>query len=147
MKPRFSYAVVCDGIRREDNGKHILIGVYGAAIYVREFPADLALSFYVHVENPVAGPMEFEFRLVFDDLNGQQTVLGSGSGTLDVKKPVPPVTLEDGTDIALPGIPVAIDSPGRLTLEARGPTKGRWSTLRSIRVDLAPKASVVAISS
>jgi hypothetical protein len=38
------HVVVCDDIRREDNGKEILIGVYSGGIIVPQFPVPLALA-------------------------------------------------------------------------------------------------------
>jgi len=40
-KPTLEYIVVCDQARIEDNGKTLLIGVYGTAVVVDTFPAIL----------------------------------------------------------------------------------------------------------
>lgn len=39
---RFNYFLICDDIRREDNGKEILIGVYNDEILVQSLPILLA---------------------------------------------------------------------------------------------------------
>jgi hypothetical protein len=46
--------IVCDDIRREDNGKEIIIGVYSGSIVVPQFPATLLLSLWVGLEAPRA---------------------------------------------------------------------------------------------
>ena len=39
--------IVCDQVRVENNGKEILIGVYGGDIAVQKFPVDLPLTYYL----------------------------------------------------------------------------------------------------
>jgi hypothetical protein len=36
--------LICDDVRREENGKEILIGVYSGDIIVTRFPAAMALT-------------------------------------------------------------------------------------------------------
>ena len=38
IKPNLQFSVVCDDVRREDNGKFMLLGIF-EAINAREFPA------------------------------------------------------------------------------------------------------------
>ena len=47
-KPEFKVIsiVICDDIRREQNKKHILIGVYSGTIIVGELPAVLPRLFF-----------------------------------------------------------------------------------------------------
>jgi hypothetical protein len=55
-------ALVCDDVRREDNGKLILIGVYGKDIGVTDLPANLVLSLVVRFEASEAIDEDLEFR-------------------------------------------------------------------------------------
>jgi hypothetical protein len=41
MAVKHRYSIVCDDVRREDNGKLMLVGVYGGTIVVPQFPAVL----------------------------------------------------------------------------------------------------------
>ncbi len=36
-----AFGILCDGVRREDNGKLILLGVYGRNIMIQDFPGNL----------------------------------------------------------------------------------------------------------
>lgn len=56
--------VVCDDVRREDNGKEILLGVYSGGVLVQSFPIALGLSFWVHFNADVIGDAELRFRLI-----------------------------------------------------------------------------------
>jgi hypothetical protein len=50
-----NYTVMCDEVRREDNGKFLLLGVYADAILFNSFPAAWpGLTFFVklHCEEP-----------------------------------------------------------------------------------------------
>ena len=38
IKPDLQFSVVCDDVRREDNGKFMLLGIF-EAINAKEFPA------------------------------------------------------------------------------------------------------------
>ena len=55
--------VVCDDIRREFNGKEILIGVYGGIIVPR-FPANLNLAFWIQFRTTETGEIPIFLRLV-----------------------------------------------------------------------------------
>ena len=75
MKLRFG--VLCDEIRREDNGKLIFIGVYGSNILVPAFPAALILALAVGAE--VAEPVELS--TTFQVTLGETTLV-SGRGRM-----------------------------------------------------------------
>ena len=42
--PKVNNIVICDDVRREDNGKHILVGVYGADIVPGALPGGIVLE-------------------------------------------------------------------------------------------------------
>jgi hypothetical protein len=91
---KINYAVFCDDIRREDNGKLIFIGVYGANILFKSFPASLNLSLAVMGETKEIGPIPCEFKIL---VGGKETGrIGKISITFDqlgksifVIKPIP----------------------------------------------------------
>jgi len=66
---------VCDEVRREDNGKLILIGVYSSNLVVRELPAALVLSLVVNLKSQVPVDVAMQFRVM---LNGEKMRGGKG---------------------------------------------------------------------
>ncbi|UXQ89142.1 hypothetical protein [Synechococcus phage MinM1] len=115
--------LVCDDIRREQNGKDILIGVYGGDILVERFPAPLPLAIYVQLAPKVTGPIALEFRLVMD---GRQT-LAEGALHLNIDSLGPPAALP------LNGVLALVPQPGTLGIQIRAPGSG-WKTLRTISI-------------
>lgn len=63
-KYRCETAILCDQVRREDNGKLILIGVYGGGVLLDSYPATLPLSAYVEGQVLEPGIFEAEFQFV-----------------------------------------------------------------------------------
>ncbi|MFW6024501.1 MAG: hypothetical protein ACOC8P_02665 [Dichotomicrobium sp.] len=83
MSVRISYGVICDDVRREDNGKLILIGVYARDMKLAgELPAQRRLSFLVALEADSTCDVEFEASLLFND---EQIFHADGEGHLDDK--------------------------------------------------------------
>jgi hypothetical protein len=121
------YVVVCDDIRREDNGKEILIGVYSGDILVGKFPINLTLSFWTQFEKIGAGKIPIRFRV-----SGPGGVtLFQGEGEFDTPESVPLATL------ALGGIPVQIQRPGNISLELKQ-GDDEWQTIKTIGVSHRP---------
>ncbi len=60
--------VICDDVRREQNGKDLLIGVYSGDILVPAFPFVLPLSMWMEYAPPKPGPNDIFIRLHY----GQQ---------------------------------------------------------------------------
>lgn len=64
----FRQSIVCDDIRREENGKDIIIGVYSGNIIVPMFPAPLALMYWLQFyASQAMDEMRLEFRVVGDN--------------------------------------------------------------------------------
>jgi hypothetical protein len=76
--PRVLFGIVCDDVRREDNGKLVLIGVYGGSILVPSFPATVVLSLVLAVDVSNA-PVDVNAK--FQVLLGDQKILG-GTGQI-----------------------------------------------------------------
>lgn len=108
IEPR--YAIVCDDIRREDNGKQIMIGVYTGDILVNTFPSNINLSFWIHLAVIEAGSAEIEVRVVLepDDLE-----VFKMSSKLESDKPDP------FTVLAFGGIGMTFKQEGHLSLQMR----------------------------
>jgi hypothetical protein len=60
--------IICDDVRREQNGKDILIGVYSGDILVQNFPFILPLSMWMEYAPPKSGPNDIFIRIHY----GQQ---------------------------------------------------------------------------
>jgi len=120
---RIKFGIVCDDVRREDNGKLILIGIYGSNILVSSFPAMLALSLVISVDvlENFEGPI-----LIRALLNGEKIVEGRTNLTMVI-----------GNDalITLPTMPVRIDKAGVLAFQLRMSSDEEWMTIREIPVD------------
>src|SRR5690242_14831454 len=58
------YTLVCDEVRREDNGKGLIIGLYTPGITLARFPTKLPkLTFFNYFEVTSTGTWEITFRL------------------------------------------------------------------------------------
>jgi uncharacterized protein DUF6941 len=116
------YGLICDDVRREDNGKLIIIGAYGSNISVGTFPANLLLSCILIGE--VLEPVEFSFA--FEALYKDE-VRVKCTGTL---------RLEERGDVLLnlPNLSFAkLPAPGILGFRLKQ-TGGKWQTIRTIRL-------------
>jgi hypothetical protein len=121
-------AVVCDLVRTEDTGKHILIGVYAGAILFDAFPARFAPAFWLEVAPPDQEEINIQFKLdapVAKKLN----VL---TATLPLAEPVV------GALVVNPTL-IEIIKPGRLALSVRLVGQ-RWTEVLAKDLDLKPSA-------
>lgn len=68
-KVKFHNSILCDMIRREDNGKLLLIGVYGGDVLLQSYPTTLNIA--VHAEGVCleAGALDAEFHFTDSDGN------------------------------------------------------------------------------
>lgn len=130
---RLMNAVFCEDIRREDNGKDMLLGVYSGDIVVARCPTRVGMSLWLqYVSAPsVKGETGIDLRLRFDGHDEPVSQIGL------------PFMEEGETTLALRGMPVAIDGSGVLLLEHRLPGQD-WTEIACKRVtcpDPATEAS------
>lgn len=122
IKPR--YAIVCDDVRVEDNGKLILIGVYSDEILFPKFPMAISLAFWIEFESIGVGERQCEYRVV---LNPGEVEITKIAGTFGSKK-------ERGKgSFSFGGIGIQFQQPGSLSLQFRGDGKD-WVELVSKNV-------------
>lgn len=114
-------SVICDDVRREDNGKYLLIGVYDG-IRVQTFPTNLMLGFWIHFTATAAGTLPLHIR-VLGDQGEQFFEVGI---TLTVRSVEP-------ASIGLGGLPVALQVPTNLNWQFKL-GDGEWQTFRTINV-------------
>ena len=67
LRYEFETGIVCDDIRREDNGKIIIIGAFARNIALQNFPAQLVLSCLVILNVVEPCELNTEFRASLDD--------------------------------------------------------------------------------
>lgn len=103
MSPRFD-VIVCDQVRREDNGKFLLIGVYDQSIVLLK-PTDIFVSFYLRFFGLSDGKHSLEFTV-----EGPLSNKVGGSGNLEVKGD------DQAGSIVLPQLPLNVTGPGELTI-------------------------------
>lgn len=63
---RLEAALICDAVRTEDSGKHLMIGVYGGHILLPGTPASLGLSAYFMLAYQPTDGTPITFRVMHD---------------------------------------------------------------------------------
>ena len=134
-------AIVADQIRREDNGKAIIIGVYSGDIIPDRFPTNLVFAFWLEVEirvpkRPFQMTMELRTRIRRLDENSTkpfetlQTVnlefVKTGVKGLSSKRMLRKVLIVNG-------VPASITGPGTLEFSIREKGK-RWKKVITKRI-------------
>jgi hypothetical protein len=123
-------AVICEQIRKEVNGKDILIGVYSADLIVASFPAIVPLSFWLMLFADRPGPLALEFRIL--GVDGAAIAGFDASGDITAKG--------FGT-LSAPILPVPLSGPGSLKFEWRRKAADVWQGFSELEVKLNPGAT------
>lgn len=118
-------ALVCEDVRREVNGKEILIGVYGNAIVVPSFPVDLNLMFWFQARAP-QGDHELRLRIA----NMSDAVFLEASMNAHVEAPDELASLAVGTVIQAQG-------ETAIRFQGRG-SDSDWTTIVEIPIRRMP---------
>jgi Family of unknown function (DUF6941) len=125
-KMDIKYVVVCDDARQEDNGKTILIGIYGEDYIVPRFPVGVSLCFWIRFEPTTTGEIELDFRLKGGD--EIEFFTGKTKFAIHLKQ-------LSGLPLKLPAVP--IQAPIELALEIKQPGID-WQRVASINVKKGP---------
>lgn len=124
---RFINVIVCDDVRREDNGKLVLIGIYLEDLLFSKYPGGGILTvwtqFYVHKN----GEVPVQFRVLKDN-----EVLGFAEGILNVTDYKQPITMQ------VPPFAIQLDSDGLLLFQLKEGKK-KWQTMKTLRARLHKK--------
>jgi len=114
--------VVCDEQRREDNGKMILIGVYNEKVFVPQFPAPLALSFWL--QGIPSGPGQ---GMLYVRVSAGEAEFLNNSG---------PIAFNDKelSSISVPPVPCIFQQPSELKLELKSRQDEPWRTIKTIKI-------------
>ena len=119
---KFENAIICDEVRIENTGKHIIIGAYSNNISVPAFPAGIVLSIWSQFYADRNGDMNVELRVL---ANKKEITRGLGRFQInDYKELVTSV---------YNGIPLQVQGEGMLTFQIRV-ANGRWKTFKKIPI-------------
>lgn len=122
---RIETGLLCDDIRREDNGKMILIGVYGRNLVPSSFPATFVISCLVIGVTEQMKETSLDFRAIFD---GNVVWEAQGSSKADYL---------GKTLIPLQNILVTANAPGRLEIAAKE-GDGDWEPFTFLPIERPP---------
>ena len=128
-------AIVCDDIRREDNGKAILIGVYFGDVIVPKAPALLSVWLWFQARaNETVENIQFRAEIFNDSAPDAPTFVA------------PPHQAELHADvgntflIALGGLPLSITGSGHLSIQAKY-GEHDWIEILKKRIHVNPAVS------
>lgn len=125
---KFENVIICDQIRKEDSGKHLLIGVYPNNIQFPSFPAKIDLSVWVQFRDSGYRRIPMNFRVI----NSNNDTLMSATGEIDASNQ------EGLLTIVIPQFLLIILDQTILSFQIREPKK-RWRTLKQMPVELKPE--------
>ena len=126
MPLKIKNAILCDSVRTEDNGKHILIGVYSGGIVFPKLPARVSFTYWIQLISPIqSGEVVFDIKIKAPGLKSSTT----NEITLLVERKEELAVLV----IVIPAINIIEE--GELTLSIR--VKGdRWTKVLSKKVSM-----------
>jgi hypothetical protein len=127
------FAILCDDVRKEDNGKGMLIGVYSGQIVLPSVPALMKFTYWVDGSVTSTETESVEFKI--DILDDKGTSKNTGLSTIEV--------VPDGISTTAIGVlsgAIPIIEPGSLVLSYK--VDGNWQEILAKKVlVLAPTES------
>lgn len=124
LKLGIKSVIICDDIRREDNGKQMLIGIYVGSIEVSSFPINLALAIWIEHKPTAVGETDIEVRF-----------LGPSDAQLFHSSFHAKFHATERSSVGMGSIPLQFQGPGDLRFQVKE-SGGSWRTYRSIPVRL-----------
>lgn len=124
-KVRFEGVIVCDDVRREDNGKEILIGVYSGDITLPRLPANIRIFFWAMLYVEEGGEQTFNIRVLGP--GEVQLIQGNFHALL-------PDTPPEGS-LPIGPLLLQIQTAGQLSLQIKR-EGGEWETIKTKSVIL-----------
>ena len=119
---RILNTLLCDDVRVEKSGKHVLVGAYLDSIQVPDFPTTLSLMLWMQFFADLDGDLPLEVRVLKDN-RPLQTMDGS-------------IHISDHNQVNTLRVPTAtleLKSPGLLAFQFRQKGK-RWRTVKRIPI-------------
>jgi hypothetical protein len=130
----FETVVACDFIRQENNGKHILVGVYGVNIGVARFPVNMRLSWWIVVRPNRIGAHKAEFRI----LGPRDAQLIAGQMDMNIKE------TNKNAILRLDNLPLQLQAEGELQFQIKF-AEADWLTIKRMDIVHRPRP-LVAVS-
>jgi uncharacterized protein DUF6941 len=118
------HALLCDDVRREFNGKMILIGVYSGDVVVASLPATLVFTLWISALVPRTTTIEFRVL-------GHQNQQILPDHTQQITAPPNP---ERPVDLTVGGILLNLQAEGKITFQWRVKGANRWEPLLTTMV-------------
>lgn len=111
--------IFCDDVRREENGKEILIGVYSGAAIFTDFPARISAYLWMQFKTKGTGEVVREVRGLNSD--GAQMFSGEFGASVGPH--------EEGTmSVPIGKLALQINGPGTIEFQIRE-KDGEWTTV------------------
>jgi hypothetical protein len=80
-----NYILVCDDVRREDNGKFLILGLYTPDVIVPQIPFVMpVLTFFANLESDRIGSFGFRLKIRHEE---SSTVIAEGMGMVTITLP------------------------------------------------------------
>lgn len=127
---KFLNFIICDEVRREDNGKLIIIGIYPNNIVLSRAPATIPIGMWAQFEAPKKTRTRIEHRVHDEKRNVD---LFGGEGDMVVS------STRGTVAIPFPAVLVHIEGPTTLLFQFREKGK-RWQTVRRMPVEVRPSS-------
>ncbi|WP_295226984.1 hypothetical protein [uncultured Brevundimonas sp.] len=121
------YALFCDEIRQEINGKYIVLGMFTGDMLISRFPTTQKLSALVYLSEVVAGDHDFEFV--------SSEGVSFGKLSLDMQ---PEPNVKPPFFIPLPAAVLTLSQSTEILLRYKAPNAEDWATLGEIGISLSP---------
>lgn len=127
------HAIICDDIRREDNGKFILIGVYPELIILNTIPAQITLSMWLQFKMQIFAKITLEFEVRGNALNETTPFsLDIGDEKMYGKTEAVPLIVK---------LPFAIKGEGGFSIYYRKKGDTQWQIAQSVQIVRNPEPS------
>jgi len=134
MKPiEFIFTLLCDDVRREDNGKELLVGVYSAGIVVNSVPNGLALMIWSQVKINEPGEYELRYRCINDE--GKELAL-MPPVRLTIQQNKGQAFVDELASVAMGHLPITITGAGRLHIEVKIGANSPWERIKTTTVQV-----------
>ncbi|HSX20973.1 MAG TPA: hypothetical protein VLG38_07635 [Gammaproteobacteria bacterium] len=120
------HSIVCDDIRREDNGKFILIGVYPELIILNAIPAQIILGIWLQFKMQLFEKTTLQFEIRGDAIQDPMPFsLEIGDENFFGKLEAVPLIVK---------LPFTIKSAGSFTIYFRKQGDAEWQPAQTVQV-------------
>lgn len=123
--------VFCDDIRREDNGKHLLIGVYSGDLIPGQIPSRFFICMLARVQG-LNGHHHIRLQVLSPD----------GSVAVEIDDNLELDGTADGFPLAIVQIPILVEGPGDIIAQL-AIDGGEMNEIGSLRIFIPPENQAV----